>query len=197
MFELPITDRLIHVELKQPQAKVLRYSCDTNSNFTATYDENPMLNSIVYNIEFPNCESRECSASIIAENMYSQVDANSHSHSLLESITDYEKNPSSINYDDMYMIAKSVQRIIRKSAKGWKLSVLWKDGTTQWIPQKLLKEPHPVEVAEFEVAHGLNKEPAFYWWVPFTLRKRDIIIPVVSKHVTRVSHKFVANEGTL
>lgn len=41
---------------------------------------------------------------------------------------------------------------------------------------KDIKESHPVEVSEYEVAHGINNMPAFAWWVSQTLKKHDNII---------------------
>jgi hypothetical protein len=46
-----------------------------------------------------------------------------------------------------------------------------------------MKESNPVEVAEFAVARSIDKEPAFQWWVPYTLRKRDRIIAGVNAQV--------------
>ena len=35
-----------------------------------------------------------------------------------------------------------------------------------------MKESHPVEVAEYARARGIDKEPAFEWWV----KKRQVIL---------------------
>ena len=43
-------------------------------------------------------------------------------------------------------------------------------------PLKDSKESNPVDVAEFAKARGTDDESAFAWWVPHTLRKRDLII---------------------
>ena len=45
-----------------------------------------------------------------------------------------------------------------------------------WGELSNLKEPHPLEVAEYAVAQQLEWEPAFDWWVPRTLKKLDAII---------------------
>ena len=37
---------------------------------------------------------------------------------------------------------------------------------------------------------GIQDEPEFYWWVPFTLHKRDRIIAAVNYHVCKSSHKY-------
>ena len=53
-----------------------------------------------------------------------------------------------------------------------------------------LKNSNPIEVAEFAVAQGIDKEPAFTWWVPYTLRRRDRIIAGVNSRVKRTTHKY-------
>ena len=35
-----------------------------------------------------------------------------------------------------------------------------------------MKESYPVEVAEYARARGIDKEPAFEWWVSHTMKKR-------------------------
>ena len=47
-----------------------------------------------------------------------------------------------------------------------------------------------METAEFAVARGLQDEPAFSWWVPYTLRKRDQIIAAVNSRVRKSTHKY-------
>ena len=51
---------------------------------------------------------------------------------------------------------------------------------TLWLDLKDLKESNPVEIAEYAVAHGIDGEAMFEWWVPYTLRKRDVIIFAVT-----------------
>ena len=55
--------------------------------------------------------------------------------------------------------------------KGWSLCVEWKDGTASFEKLSQFKELNPVEVAKYVVAMDLVEEPAFKWWVPFTLNK--------------------------
>ena len=47
-----------------------------------------------------------------------------------------------------------------------------------------------MEVAKYAVRYGIAGEPAFSWWVPHTLKKRDRIIAAVSERVRRTSHKY-------
>jgi hypothetical protein len=36
-----------------------------------------------------------------------------------------------------------------------------------------LKESHPIETAKYAKILGIDHEPAFNWWAPHVLRKRD------------------------
>ena len=47
-----------------------------------------------------------------------------------------------------------------------------------------------MEVAYYAVLHGLESEPAFAWWVPFTLKRRNRIIAAVNKGYYKRTHKF-------
>ena len=53
-----------------------------------------------------------------------------------------------------------------------------------------MKESHPIKVAEFAKARGIANEPAFEWWVPYTLRKRDVILAAVKSRIRKTTHKY-------
>ena len=53
-----------------------------------------------------------------------------------------------------------------------------------------MKESHPVEVAEYARARGIDKEPAFEWWVPHTLKKRQVILSALKKRIRKTTHKY-------
>ena len=196
-FEQPVTDQWINAELNLTQgealqnAKVIGRSKDENGQIIGTYHENPMLNTVVYDVEFPDGEIKEYGANIIAENMYAQVDSDGHRHQLVDGIIDFKKDPDkAVSMADKYIVTKSGQRRMRKSTTGWKLLVQFKNSSEEWIPLSVMKESNPVEVAEFAVARGIDQEPAFAWWVPYTLRKRDVIISAVVGGVRQITHKY-------
>jgi len=53
-----------------------------------------------------------------------------------------------------------------------------------------MKESYPVDVEEFAKARGIDKEPEFSWWVPYTLRKKDVIISTIKTRVRKTTQKF-------
>ena len=89
-----------------------------------------------------------------------------------------------------YVYTKNGQRRLRKSTAGWKLLEVWKNGEEQWMSLSTMKRSNLREVTEFVTANGIEDEPAFYWWIPFTLRQRDRTIAAVSARTKRVTHKY-------
>ncbi|CAJ1931864.1 unnamed protein product, partial [Cylindrotheca closterium] len=62
---------------------------------------------------------------------------------------------------------------------------------TEWIDLKTAKEAYPIQVAKYAVANKLVSEPAFSWWVPYTLKKCDRILKAVKRRaLTRKTEKF-------
>jgi hypothetical protein len=82
------------------------------------------------------------------------------------------------------------RRHMKKSTKGVQLCFQWKDGSTSWERLADVKESNPIETAEYAFARGIIDEPAFAWWVDYTLKKRARIISAVKKRVVKKTHKF-------
>ena len=122
--------------------------------------------------------------------MYAQVDSQGHTSQVLDSILDHDTDSTAVTMKDKYVTTRSGTKRLRQTTQGWKLLVLWKDGSKQWIPLKLLKEANPIEVAEYAHSQGLEEQPAFAYWVPYVLRKRDRIISAVNSRIKRITHKY-------
>jgi hypothetical protein len=166
---------------------VKRRKHDNNGNPIGLRHSNPILDTREYEVEFPDGSIDVFTANTIAEAMYSQVDNDGHHHLIIKEIVDHTKDASAVKQDDGF-VQGTQQR--RWTTKGWKLLVEWKDGTSNWVPMKDLKDSNPIEVAEYAVANKLVSEPAFAWWVPTVLRKRDRnIMKVKSRYHVR-THKF-------
>ena len=74
--------------------------------------------------------------------------------------------------------------------KGLELHIKWKDKSESWIKLADMKELHPVEVAEYERSRGIDKEPEFEWWVPHTLKKRQVILSALKKKIRKTTQKY-------
>eukprot|EP00978_Attheya_sp_CCMP212_P009846 scaffold23446_cov77-Attheya_sp.AAC.1 len=48
----------------------------------------------------------------------------------------------------------------------------------------------PVELAEYAINSKIDDEPAFAWWVPYVMKKRDRIISKVKSKYWARTHKY-------
>jgi hypothetical protein len=151
---------------------------------------NPILDTRVFNIEFPDGHVEEYATNVVAENLYSQVDENGFDTGIFDEIVDHRSNDQAVKVSDgLVMVGNTLRPVI--TTKGWQLKVKWKDGSYDWLPLSQLKESNPVQVAEYACAHSIHREPAFNWWVQKILRKRDRLINKVStRRMRKGSMKF-------
>ena len=59
-----------------------------------------------------------------------------------------------------------------------------------WVMLVDMKQSHPVEMAEFARARGISNEVAYAWWIPYTLRKRDVILSSMKTCIQKTTHKY-------
>ena len=199
--EIPDTDEesydaLVNAEVvlphqdKQRYAVVLgRHKRDDGSTVGQKHN-NPIFNSAVYDVQFPDGAVKQYAANVIAENLYAQVDVDGHTSLVLDSITDHRKDEAAVRKEDQYFKTKQGRKKLRQTTKGWELCVQWRTGEEQWVPLRELKQSNPVEVADYAQSNDLVHEPAFKWWVPYILRKRDHIVSKVTSRVVKRTHKY-------
>lgn len=165
-------------------AKVKKRKRDSMGNAVGSSNANPILDTRVYELEFPDGRVEEYGVNIIAENLMAQVDGDGWDCGILEEIVSFRK-------DEAVAIPRGEERAtatvngIQKpviTTKGWDVEVKWRDQSTSWVPLKIIKECNPIEVAEFAIANNYDKEPAFAWWVRKVLKKKERMI---NKVVTR------------
>ena len=53
-----------------------------------------------------------------------------------------------------------------------------------------MKELYFVQVAEYAESNNLMSQPAFAWWAPFTLKKRERTIGAVKAWLKKKTHKY-------
>jgi hypothetical protein len=177
-------DSLISAEVISPQGDVLVPAIvtsrkrDSNGNPIGTHDNNPLLDTRVYEVTFPDGHIDAYAANIIAQNIYSKVDQEGNRYRLLDEIINHHKDELATPIGDKW-IKHGSNKTLQKNTIGWKLQVKWKDGSTSWEPLCNLKQSNPIEVAEYAEANRIDNEVVFALWVPFTLRyhRRIMLYP--------------------
>jgi len=194
-YDAQMYDQYISAEVMVPKgdilvsAKVTGCKTDRDGKPVGVGHSNPLLDTRVYEVQFPDGHTEEFAANTIAENIYSQVDEEGNQYLLMQEITDHKKDGSAVAADDKW-IHHGYNKQLRRTTQGWQLRVTWKDGTSSWEHLRNLKESNPLQVAEYAVANKLVEEATFAWWVPFVLKRRERIIGSLNSRYHKRSHKF-------
>ena len=73
---------------------------DADDNPIGRSNQNPILDTHLYEVEFPKGAMTELAANIIAESIYAQCDDNGSEYLLLEVFIDHRKNGSALSVED-------------------------------------------------------------------------------------------------
>ena len=171
-------------------AKVVKRARDNNGNPIGKKHDNPLMDTREYECMLDDGTIMRYNANVIAENIFAQCDDEGRRQAVLSEITDHKKDRSAIDITKGYTTSRKGKRIPKTTTKGWKLLCQWKDGSSDWIDLKHVKDSNPIELAEYAVANRIQEEPAFKWWVSETLRVRNRIIAKVKNRYWKTSHKF-------
>ena len=124
---------------KKRLAKVIKRSVNSDGKLNGNYNEISVLNTMLYNVQFPDGSIKPYSANLIAKNISIQADSDGLQHQLLEGILDHSKDKLAIEKKDKYILSKRGKRSMRKTTVGWKFNINNRDGTTTWVSLKYLK----------------------------------------------------------
>ncbi len=177
-------------QLMQGTVKARRQDLDGNP--IGHRSDNPILDTQLYGIKFPNGEVIPLTSNAIAQAMYAQCDVDGNKYLIPECFVDMQKDHMAISLNEQKAVHNGCG-YLHHTTLGWHVCCQWKDGSTSWEKLLDVTESHPLQMAEYAVSMGVDHEPGFNWWVPNTLRKRNSIIALVKKCSARYlkhTHKF-------
>jgi hypothetical protein len=171
-------------------ARVKKRLKDANGKPIGVANKNPILDTRIFQVEFLDGHTASMTANAIAEHLFAQVDSEGRRLLLIDEIIDHRASKEALKVADGYVTTRNGRKHQRKTTKGWELLVRWKDGAETWVPLKDLKEAYLVLVAEYAVLNRIHEEPAFAWWVPHVIKKRDRIVAKVKSKYWQKTHKY-------
>ena len=125
-------------------AQVKRRKRDANNNSVCSPHSNPILDSILYELELPDGRVEQCSKNVLVKHIMAQTDDDGWSVGLLDEILNFRKDDSiAIHQQSGYITSINGQKKPIIPTKGWDVLVKWKDQSTNWIPLSLAKESNP------------------------------------------------------
>ena len=135
-------------------------------------NSNPLLDTRIYNVEFLDGGVEEYTTNSIIESILEHSNAEGETIGIIQGIIDHRCTDEAIKCKDIQgEEGQPTKKLI--TTKGWEMLVEWEGGSSSWLPLRDIKSADPLMVAEYAVAHKLDKQPAFAWWVKTTLRTRD------------------------
>ena len=120
-------------------AKVIRQYIDINGNIIGDLDKTLSINSLVYDVEFPDGDVKQYAANVIAENILSQVNSNGCHTEELEQIVLDERMGNDLSCKDTYITTNRGVRKLRQTTIGGKFLCEFKDGSNIWVSLNVLK----------------------------------------------------------
>lgn len=79
---------------------------DANGSLSGKANSNPLLDTHLYEVEFPDGDMQEHAANVIAESTCSQVDDKGRHHLPLESLVGHVKDDTAVRIDDGCIVSK-------------------------------------------------------------------------------------------
>ena len=119
-------------------AKVLGRKRNADGNFVGWRHANPILDSRVFVVEFPDGEQKDIGYNILAEHLHSQMDYRGNMYKLFHGIIGHRKKAGAVDKADQYRQVGNKQ-VKKKTLAGWDIEVEWVDGTSSWFPLKEVK----------------------------------------------------------
>ena len=117
-------DQYVNEEILLPRGdrmargQVVCLKQDANDNPIGRFNQNPILDTLLYEVEFPGGDIIGLAANVIWESIYTQCDFNGNKYLFLEASIDHGRNCSALNVEDQRIVVK-VQETLRKSTAGW------------------------------------------------------------------------------
>lgn len=130
-------DTYLNMELAIPRdgddgpefAKVTKRLRDKDGLPIGKANNNPILDTRMYEVEYPDGHKASLAANAIAENMFAQVDDEGNRHVLFEEIVDHRTDGSEVKQQDAFITTHNGNKRRRETTKGWEILVQWKDGS--------------------------------------------------------------------
>jgi hypothetical protein len=152
-------------------------------------NKNPLLDSRIYIVKFPDGEMKDVGYKILAEHLLSQMDKDGNQFRLFSVIIGHRRNGNAVDKEDKMRISGK-RKVKKKTLSRWALEIEWRDDRTSWIELKTKKESNAVEVDEYALANQISHEPAFDWWVHDVIHRKKRLIKLSQTRFLWPQYKY-------
>ena len=121
-----LQDAYLNMELSLPRddegpefSRVTKSLRDNEGILIGIANDNPLLDSRIYEVEYNNGHKTSLSANSIVQVMFVQADDEGNRFVLLDSIADYRTNGTELKQQESIIISKNGGRRRKETTKGW------------------------------------------------------------------------------
>ncbi len=132
-------DTYINMELALPRdgdgpdyARITKRLRDKDGLPIGTANDNPILDTRIYEVEYLDGHKASLAANAIAENLFAQIDDEGNRFVTFDSIMAHRVDGTETKDEDAFIISSNGGRRRKETTKGWEILIQWKDGTTTW-----------------------------------------------------------------
>ena len=149
VMQQPFTDRILNNQVYLPQVEIMQVSkvsriiLDEYGNLVETYSDNPMPNTLMYDVEFPAGAIKPYAANMTAENIHNSVDSDENRSRTFGETLNYCKTANAATIADATSVRRNGQIYQRKTTSVWNLLIGTKYGSEQCYNLKYIKESYP------------------------------------------------------
>ena len=97
---------------------MLKRARDSDDNVIGRANENPILETRGYIVEFEDGEQAELAANTIAQSMYAQCDPDGNQYVMFGSIVDFRRRKTALCYADQKFFKADVRSFMRQTTAG-------------------------------------------------------------------------------
>ena len=144
-------------------ARVTKRLRDANGIPIGTANDNPILDTRLFEVEYLDGYKASLSANQLATNLFAQIDDHGNRFVLMDEIIDHRTNGKEVQDKDAFITSSNGGKRRLETTKGWEILIQWKDGSTSWETMKDVKATYPLQLAEYALQKQIAKAPAFAW----------------------------------
>ena len=150
-------DKFLGIEVNIPSddgestilGKVTKRKQDHDNSLIGQYNENPILNTALYQVETLDGNIHEYTANRIAEHLWNQADDDGWDFNVMYEIIGHRREDDAVSKEDGFTTTTSGTRKRVITTKGWMIEVKWETGETSFVPLKVIKESNAADVADY------------------------------------------------
>ena len=141
-------DTYVNMELGLPRkndnrlmhALVKRRKLDGEVKAVGNINNNSLLGTRAYKIEFDEVMTEFLTAKIISNNLLVQVDEEVHRQMLLDDIIDHGQDANAIGNEHAFAKTPNGMKRIKMTTADLQLCIQWRDVSTDWVALKDIKQ---------------------------------------------------------